>query len=246
MTEKNQSARGALILGGALFGSKVARADLHPARQKLFNQISKDPWRFMTAEDPLTSEPLVWTRNENSPRGRDPFPDKDYLRLYVKALVDEPVLFVPKSRQMIISTATLVLCLWEILFQYSFRTILSKVTEEDAEELLENKVRFTYRALPERLRKMRKVHDRPKGRAVCSDTASYILAAAQNVADRECRGGTGNRLVIDEAAYQDYTQSIVEAGQPMTNRLVVISSPNVSYPGGRWMRQIIFSEREDL
>jgi len=200
----------------------------------------------MTAEDPLTHEPLVWTRNENSKRGRDPFPSLDYLKLYVELLRKEPVLLVPKSRQMVISTATLVLCLWEIMFEFSWRTILSKVTEEDAEELLENKVRFTYRALPEWLRAKRRVPDRPKGRAVCTDTASYIMAAAQNVADREARGGTGNRLVIDEACYQDFSRQIVEAGQPMTKHLVLISSPNVSFPGGRFMRKLVFSEGDDI
>lgn len=246
MTEKSQSARGAHILGGAVFGARLARADLHPSRQKLFNAISKDPWLFLTAEDPLTKEPLVWTRNENSKRGRDPFPPKDYLKLYIGALRTEPVLFVPKSRQMIISTATLLVCLWEIMFEFSWRVILSKVTEEDAEELLENKVRFSYRALPDWLRAMRRIPERPKGKAVCSETASYILAAAQNVADRECRGGTGNRLVIDEASYQDYTRAIVEAGQPMTKFLDVISTPNVSYPGGRFVRDVIYSKDDSL
>lgn len=238
----------AKVVGAAMFGSRVARADLHPSRQALFNRISKDPWAFMTAVDPLTNVPLVWTRNERSDRGKDPFPDKDYLRLYVEALTiplqpdDRDVLWVPKSRQMIISTATLVVCLWEILFGFSWRTILSKVTEDEAEELLENKVRFTYKQLPEWLRSIRRIPEKPKGRAECLDTSSYILAAAQNAADRECRGGTANRVVVDEACYQDYTKSIVEAGGPMTNRLVLISTPNFAYPGGRFMRAAVHDE----
>ena len=234
------------ILGGAMFGARVARADLHPDRQRLLNQISRDPWTFLLSEDPLTKEPLVWTRNENSKRGKDPFPDKEYLKLYIETLRREPVTLTPKSRQMIISTATLCLSLWEIMFEQSWRTILSKVTEEDAEELLENKVRFTYRKLPLWLRGQRTIPDRPKGKAVCLETSSYILAAAQNVADREARGGTGNRLIIDEAAYQDFTQKIVEAGQPMTQFLVLVTTPNVSYPGGRYVRRLIFDEEEDL
>lgn len=236
----------AKTIGSALFGSRIDKGDLHPDRQRLFNEISRDHWKFMTAVDPLTKEPLVWTRNERSPRGRDPFPNKEYLRLYVAALEREPVLFVPKSRQMIISTTTLVLCLSEILFKHSWRTILSKVTESEAEELLENKVRFTYRHLPEWLRKMRRIAEKPKGRAMCQETGSYILAAAQNAADREMRGGTANRVVVDEAAYQDQTQSIVEAGQPMTDRLVIISTPNVSYPGGRFVRAMIYDEEHDM
>jgi hypothetical protein len=246
MTQKHVSARGIRVLGGAVFGARLARADLHPERQKLLNKISRDPWEFLMSEDPITREPLVWTRNENSPRGRDPFPDKEYLRLYINELRSEPVLFVPKSRQMMVSTATLVLCLWETLFEQSWRAILSKVVQEDAEELLENKVRFTYRLLPEWLRGLRRVSDRPKSKVECAETASYILAAAQNVADREARGGTANRVVIDEACYQDFTQRIFEACQPMTQRLVVITTPNVSYPGGRFVRKMIFSEQEDI
>jgi len=233
------------IVGGAIFGSRVSTGELHPSRQLLLSRIARDPWAFMTGVDPITEIPLVWTRNEKSSTGKDPFPHKDYLRLYTQALQTEPVLFVPKSRQMIISTCTLTLALWEILFNPSWRTILSKVTEDEAEELLENKVRYTYRHLPEWIRTRRRIDDKPKGKAECKDTASYILAAAQNAADRECRGGTANRVIVDEACYQDYTRSIVEAGGPMTQRLVLISSPNISYPGGRFMRAAIYDEDMD-
>lgn len=233
-------------VGHALFGSRHARAELHPDRQKLLNHIGRNPWNFVTAEDPITKEPLVWTRNENSKRGKDPFPHKDYLHTLFDMLRAEPVLLIPKSRQMIISTGCLVLCLWEIMFEQSWRTILSKVTEEDAEELLDNKVRFTYERLPAWLKAAKTIPVQPKGKATCKQTASYILAAAQNVADRECRGGTANRVIIDEACYQDHTRTIVEAGQPMTQRMVLVSSPNVSYPGGRFMRKIVFDEVEDM
>lgn len=233
-------------IGGAMFGARVDRSDLHPARQRLLNAISKDPWTFVTAVDPLTNVPLVWTRNEKSPRGSDPFPQKEHLQLYFQALRSEPVVITPKSRQMIITTGTLVLSLWEIMFEPSWRVILSKVTEADAEELLENKVRFTYEHLPDWLKKIRRIPDKPKGKAMCRETSGYILAAAQNAADREMRGGTSNRVIVDEAAYQDFCQSIVEAGQPMTKHLVLISSANASYPGGRFMRKIIYDEQEDM
>jgi len=235
-------------LGGILFGkSNVNSTVVHPERQKLFYKIKEDPWVFMTAKDPLTDEPLVWTRNENNlETGKDSFPHLEYLKHYVAALIQEPVLLVPKSRQMIISTATLVVCLWEILFRPSWRTILSKVTEDEAEELLENKVRYTYKHLPEWLRDMRHIEPRPKGKALCKETNSYILAAAQNAANRECRGGTANRLVVDEGCYQDMLQEITEAGQPMTQHFNIISTPNVSYPGGLFMRKIIYDEEVGL
>lgn len=229
-------------LGSALFGSKLDTDDLHPSRQKLLNQMARDPWTFVTAVDPITQEPIVWTRNEKSSRGEDPFPNKDYLQWLFYYLRTEPVVIVPKSRQMIITTGMLVLTLWEIMFLQSWRAILSKVTEDDAEELIENKVRYTYRKLPDWLRKSRRLTPSPLGRATCLETGGYILAAAQNVADREARGGTANRLIIDEAAYQDFTRQIVEAGQPMTQHLVLVSSPNSSYPGGRFMRSICFDD----
>lgn len=231
-------------MGSAIVGRRSS-SFLHPERQKLLNRISRDPWEMLVGVDPLTDRPLTWTRNEKSPEGKDPFPDKEYLKKYIRALQTYEMLFVPKSRQMIISTATLVLTLWEIMFKPSWRAILSKVTEDEAEELIENKVRFTYRELPQWLRDTRTIKDQPAGKALCKETSSYILAAAQNVADRECRGGTANRLIVDEACYQDYTKSIVEAGGPMTDRMVLISTPNVSYPGGRFMRAAIYDESMD-
>lgn len=230
-------------LGSAMFGARLDTGELHPSRQRLINRISVDPWAFVTATDPLTGIPLVWTRNEkNRAIGKDPFPAKDYLWWLFYWLRTEPVVIIPKSRQMIITTGMLVLTLWEVMFLPSWRAILSKVTEDDAEELIENKVRFTYRELPEWLRAARTLSPAPLGRATCAETGGYILAAAQNVADREARGGTANRLIIDEAAYQDQTRLIVEAGQPMTQHLNLVSSPNTSYPGGRFMKSLCFDE----
>lgn len=239
---KQGTTQAARALGSALFGSRIDSRDLHPSRQKLLIQIAKDPWTFVTAVDPITDRPIVWTRNEKSARGEDPFPAKEYLQWLFYYLRTEPVVVVPKSRQMIVTTGILTLMLWEIMFLSSWRSILSKVTEDDAEELLENKVRYTYRALPEWLRKSRRVTQTPLGKATCLETNGYILAAAQNIADREARGGTANRLFIDEAAYQDQTRQIVEAGQPMTKHLVLVSSPNASYPGGRFMKKICFDD----
>ena len=232
------------VLGPILFGRQDKISTELPLKiQQCINHIEKHPWNMMTAVDPLTDRPLIWTRHEkNKEIGTDPFPNKPYLKYLVNDIVEEAVLLVPKSRQMIVTTTALIVCLWEIMFRQSQRIILSKVTEDEAIELLENKVRFTYRAMPGWLREYRKVEPLPRDNCRVKKNNSYIIAAAQNAADRECRGGTATRLIVDEACYQDKLQDIISAGQPMTDHVMMMSTPNAGYPGGRFMKAVIYDE----
>ncbi len=240
--------------------SEEKHSHLSSARQQALIDWAKHPWDFLTGVDPDTNEPIYRTRDERDDVNPfKAFPDKEYLRGLVEDLRQNnprtvevegvqaelaDVLFLVKSRQMIVTTTTMGVCLHELLTMPARRIILSKVTEDDAKEILQDKLRAPYEKLPQWIKNEWPLDDKPSGKATALHTGSYILAVAENAAWRECRGGTASRLVVDEAAFQDYCQEIFEAAQPMAKRITFITTPMANSPGGNFVRRMIFDEKD--
>jgi len=245
--------------GRILFGiNKQHQTDLDAEKMKLLRHWGKHPWHFISAKDPITGNPVINTKDEIEGKVR-PYPaEKEYLKELVNDLrqddiryrVEETgkkikianVFLIHKSRQMIVTTTCMLVCLWEILFREAQRVILSKVTEDDAKEILRDKLRSPWANMPHWIKKALPLTQKPEGRATAEKTGSYVLAAAENAAERECRGGTASRLVIDEAAFQDRTKDIFDAGVPMARRITIITTPLPGSPGGKFVRSCIFDE----
>jgi hypothetical protein len=216
-------------------------------RRESVRHWADHPWNFLSGTNPDTGKPLLWTRDEKEEDERlsvKPFPsEKDYLRAFVGELDSwRGGLFVPKSRQMIISTTCCCVILHDMMFHQARRNILSKVTEKGAQELLRDKVRFPWKQLPLWLRQERPLTPRPQGMAACTSTSSYLLAVSENAAAGECRGGSAGIVLLDEACFQDNTPEIFEAAKPMAQRIWVVSSPQIGSRGGRWMKAQVFDE----
>jgi hypothetical protein len=228
---------GSAIVGGGSVSNKKEELE----RKQLLKHMSLHPWNWMTAVD-LDGRPIVWTKDEIASETR-PFPSgKEYLKEVLEAFIREPRLFVQKSRQMYVTSLVLLLSLWEIMNLSAQRVILSKVTEDDAFELIRDKVRFPWSQMPEWLKLEWQVSDKPQGIVLAKKTNSVILAVAENAAERECRGGSASRVIIDEAAFQENTPEIFTASDPMARRINVISTPMIGGRGGNFMRAMIYDE----
>lgn len=235
----------------AMFGvSDSAKGGKTPAQQQLIHHMSQHPWNFLSAQDPETGKAIIRTKDEIAGAIR-PYPlVKKYLRNLVDSLVQDSydetgavdVLIIHKSRQMIVTTTCMLVCLWELLFRAAQRIILSKVTEDDAKEILRDKVRAPWANMPDWVRRELPLDLKPEGRATAGSTGSYLLCSAENAAERECRGGTASRLVVDEAAFQDRSRDIFEAGVPMARRITLITTPLAGSPGGRFVKELVYDE----
>ena len=228
-------------LGSMFSGIRLNEGKLEPERQILLNRMERGTaWDFLSATDPLTGVPIVWTRDENNEAGEAAFPAYlEYLNDFTSILDFADIALVEKSRQMIVTTTILCVYLYRVLFRKSQRILLSKVIQENAEELLENKIRYTYRRLPDWLKAKKLCKERPKHMFKCSDTQSYISAVSMNVAEREARGGTATDVFIDEGAYQDNFKAIWDASLPMAKRLCSVTTPNIATLGGRAFYNLI-------
>jgi hypothetical protein len=220
------------------------------ARSRAIDTWSKDYWSFLTGVDPETDKPMLWTKDEIHTKMR-PYPDKPYLKQLVTDLAQpnyQPgrpdVLFIMKSRQMIVTTTIMVLSLAEMMFENGHRIILSKIIQDDAEEIIRDKFRTPYQHLPAWFKQQFDVEERPQDRVTCITTASYMLAVAENAAYRECRGGSSSRVIIDEAAFQAMSADIVEASIPMARRITLITTPFPNSPGGQFFQSQVYGRTE--
>jgi hypothetical protein len=198
--------------------------------------------------DPLTNKPIYWTKDErDDTTPNKPFPaDWEYLRHYFDTLLYRRLVVVQKCRQMYVSTATLAFILWHCLFAQNRRWLISKVTEDNAKELLRDKVRYPYSQLPEWFRELYPASDTPENRMDFDRTKSWIGAVAENAASRHLRGGTASGVLVDEAAFQREYKKIWRASMPMAARLVAVSTPEIGNPGAQFMKQQVTQQLEEI
>jgi len=81
-----------------------------------------------------------------------PFPDKDYLRILTKIWLDNKLLLLPKSRQMMVSWVVCALYLWDTQFFPAKLTFFQSKREEDADDLV-RRAKFIYDHQPKFLRR---------------------------------------------------------------------------------------------
>lgn len=209
------------------------------AESELMEFWSEHPWNWLTGKN-LDGEPLIMTTDEKDDNNPvKPFPAKDYLKEYVDVLMNERIVMVDKSRQMLISTTTLLVMDWFCKFRPSRRGLVSKHKEGEAVELIRDKIRNVHERLPLWVKTALPLSKTPAIRIDYPNTGSYIRAVAQNVAVSEARGGTASIVLIDEAAFQDQFGEMMSAALPMANRIWAVTTANIGNPGARVFKRYI-------
>lgn len=228
----------------SIISKGVAADQLTTAREDLNVWMHKDPMNFIRAKDPETGKHIITTQDERD--ARNPFKPvpyhKPYVGLYVGRLFSERLLVVEKSRQMMATTLTCLGILYETTSIGGRRSIISKVTEDEAKTILRDKIRGPWERAPQWWRELNPLTDKPGDRAFCKKQRSMIVAAAMNMANREARGNTASWIFVDEAAFQDAVRAIVDAVMPMAARLTLVTTPDISTIGGRFVRAVIYDE----
>lgn len=193
--------------------------------------VQEDPKR---AWDPQTNPFLkirfrsfVYTQDEHDqaqPYKR--FPDKKYLRLLAYAWVHEPLLAVPKSRQMMVTWLFSSISVHETLFRQAKNTAWISKKFDDANANLEKRVKPVADRLPHNR------FDIPSYKFIsglfeCADTNSLIRAMGEEA--KGLRQYTFSWVFDDEAAFQDQAGDIIQAALPTVNgggRFTLVSSAN--------------------
>ncbi len=211
-------------------------------------EIWRDPIEWLNGVDPTTTEmvvdgvtynfpggrPLIWTADEkDKSRPIKPFPtmaEKPYLYKMAREFLDNRLVMTDKARQMLITTLCLLLLDHMGKFQTARRFLVSRTKEDDATELLRDKIRKVHLRLPQWVQDALPMAPTPMNRIDYEGTGSYIRGVSQNVAFSEARGGTATVMLIDEAAFQDLLGEILAASLPMAGQVWMITT---AYRGNR-------------
>jgi hypothetical protein len=180
--------------------------------------------------------PLIWTSDEkdhNHPV--KPWPTHlEYLRYYTKAMVskepEDKFLWVDKCRQVLASTSILLSWDWWCRVEEARRLLWSKLTQEQAADMLNEKVRAVDRRLPQWIRDLYGASMTPMHRIRYKKTGSLFMAVNEEAAAGAARGGTATAIAVDEAAYQDKLKAIIVASIPMAGKVVALTTAQVGGP----------------
>lgn len=202
------------------------------------------PWNFKTAK--WQGRPILWTKDERDDRAPlKPYPSHlKYLQYYNDVLLNEDFILADKARQMYISTDTLLFLMWYCLFKDNRFCIVSKTKEDEAIKLLADKVRVPASHLPDWFKREFPISAKPQKDVIFRKTDSHMLGVAENVADAEARGNTASIVFVDEAGFQAYFGSIVAATQPMVNKFIAVTTPNIGNPGAAEFKSYLDDEEE--
>lgn len=155
------------------------------------------------------------------------FPDKAYLKLYVKLWQKYPLLAVPKTRRMTLSWATIALYVWDTIFHKGrFNAFVSK-KEDDANELVSrakfiidnlNPLKIPKELIPKYEHKFNTLN--------FPELLSKIQGFPQG-AD-QLRQFTFSGIFGDESAFWEYAEKFYSASFPTIDgggKMTLVSSP---------------------
>ena len=112
-----------------------------------YELCKRDPWHWLT----------MWAYTVDSHDKKSPikrFPKQKYLKRLTEIWLDEPLLLVPKSRQMMVSWLFCALYLWDTQFFPGRLNFFQSKKEEDADSLI-RRSKFIYDQQPSFLRRFR-------------------------------------------------------------------------------------------
>lgn len=231
---------------------------LERRRRDLLQHWSEHPRNWLWGTDDTSTEvhlpngeiltypngrPLCWTQVEEADEGGAyqpwPSPKKWPHLVWLLDEVHDPGfqgLVGDKSRRMMFTTLVLRYFDWCCRFQSGRKYLWSKITEDQAIEQLEEKVRAAHRLLPQWVRERLPLTESPLNMVRYPKTGSRIRAVSQTAAGGECRGGGATGIGIDEAAFQEYAPDILAASREMARKWFLFSTPEVKGRGARLMK----------
>lgn len=207
-----------------------------------------DQHRFMDAimngvveNDQWIPGPLVWCWNftqtfdehwmaKGRPSPYGPFPRLPYLPFLFSRMATKPILFIPKSREMMVSWAVVAYATWLAQMFPRTRVLLQSQKLEKASELVKGTeppgyARTLWERQPDWLKNLCPLADRienlPADRMAWAN-GSAIQAVGKG-AD-QIRTYHPSLLVMDEAAHMDEAEASFGASLPVARQIIAVSS----------------------
>lgn len=147
--------------------------------------------------------------------------------------IEKGIFGIEKARQVLMTTGILAWSNWYCSFRPFRKAVLSKITQPEAEDLLEAKIRVPYRRQPPWLREALFQSDKPRRQITYKNSGSIMVAVAENAASGTMRGISASLVVVDEAAKQKHLDAMMRAALPMAAMIVALTSADGGELGGQ-------------
>jgi len=173
-----------------------------------YQLCKKDPWYWLT----------TWAYTLDSHDREDPikkFPDTGYLKHLTEVWLDEKLLLVPKSRQMMVSWLFCALYLWDTQFYPGRLNFFQSKKEEDADSLVK-RAKFIYDKQPAFLKKY-KVNPSNLGKhTYCKFELPEISSMIKGIPEggHQIRMHTSSGIFSDEMGFQPEAEDAYTAAKP--------------------------------
>lgn len=229
----------------------LAKLKSSPKLQELeWRMCKEDPYYFLT----------TWAKtidvHDDTGNPIKPFPDKEYIKIITDKWLKEKILFIPKTRQMMISWICVALYLWDTQFHRARFTAFQSKKEGDADALVK-RVKHIWDNEPEFLKRYYEkgypngymklnVNPSHRGKHVnCKfelpDINSSIIGVPEG--GDVIRMHTLSGMLADEAAFQPAMESAYTALKPTLSnngRLTVVSTAE----DNTWFEYAVFDKLE--
>jgi hypothetical protein len=206
---------------------------LTPAREDALELWKSDPtgWSLLTAIDPETKEPIVKTLDQRDKHQTvKGFPGHlEYLHFLVDLLYNEPYVVIEKASQMVVTTTVALSSGIKCAIKPGYKVLLSKHSEEEAEIILDEKVRTPWSMMPGWVQRNLPLDKKPRNTITFWPKAavkSVYQGLPENAAAAKARGQTYNIGEIDEAEFQEMLRSLITAMLPRCSQLFFWSTPS--------------------
>lgn len=221
-----------------------------PKRQEFLDAMVKDPSLYVWGADPETGESIVKTLDKATPLTPiKPFPTWDYLPFclaeFHEALKSaQPqlpgMLAVDKPRQLLLSWLALVFIDWVGLSVPYSRNLLNKATQEESTFMIEDRLeKIVHRHWPQWFKDWAQCRWSVNDETMSYGNGSSFAATGANVADRAARGEQATVFFVDEAARHPALKEIVAAIYPMSQLILMVSTPEAGSPGSAYYSEVL-------
>lgn len=203
-----------------LFGGLVDVPDLPSDPRRAYDPID-NPW--VKIRIPGWA---VTTDEHDEANPHKILPDKEYLRLLAYAWVHEPLMVIPKSRQMMVTWLFCSIAVHQIMSRQSTSTAWISKKYDDAAAHIEQRIYSVAQRLPsDRFWVPDFTHK--NGYLKCANTDSYIQAMGEEA--KGLRQYTFSWVFDDETAFQEQASATIQAAMPTVKgggRFTAVSSAN--------------------
>jgi hypothetical protein len=221
--------------------SDGAGDELTPKRLSYIEQCRSDPASYFWGKDPESNLYVVRTLDAHDKvTPIKPLPTWPYLGFVLARFAHRKKVVIDKPRQLMVSWLLLLWFDYLCLFQPYRTCLLNKATMDEAKRMLFKRLGVVHKHWPKWFADWAQVVElKSEGEIRYERAGGVIVATGENVEDRAARGDQAASSGVDEAARHPQLREVIAALAPMSDQMILVSTPELGTPGAQCFAEIL-------